>query len=63
MSFSLSSGCIDKKIPLLSIVVDTFINKEGEAMHTLNLDQGIIITGDTTGEEIVVKKMMRFLPL
>lgn len=32
-------------------------------MHTLNLDQGIIITGDTTGEEIVVKKMMRFLPL
>jgi predicted AAA+ superfamily ATPase len=34
-----------------------------EAMHTLNLGQGLIITEDYSGEEIAGKKKIRFLPL
>jgi predicted AAA+ superfamily ATPase len=34
-----------------------------EAMHTLNLGQGLIITEDYSEEEIVGKKKIRFLPL
>ena len=34
-----------------------------EAMHTLNLGKGLIITEDYSGEEIAGKKKIRFLPL
>jgi predicted AAA+ superfamily ATPase len=34
-----------------------------EAMHTLNLGRGLIITEDYSGEEIAGKKKIRFLPL